>query len=113
MAVVQIEGKTAITHYLTVATHAASGAARVHCALETGRTHQIRVHLAHLRAPLLADTLYGAAPSLYIGRQALHAARLSFEHPKSKKPVHFIAPIAADMRAAAQALGMLDPNEPV
>lgn len=113
MAVLLQGGKAAVTHYLTVAHDAASGAARVHCALETGRTHQIRVHMAYLRAPLLADTLYGAAPSTVIARQALHAARLSFERPKSKQVMSFAAPLPPDLQTAAKVLHMLDPNEPL
>jgi 23S rRNA pseudouridine1911/1915/1917 synthase len=117
MAVLTTDGKggakEAVTHYMTVAIDPASGIARVHCALETGRTHQIRVHLAYLRAPLLADTLYGAAPSALITRQALHAARLSFAHPGSSKTLEFIAPLPADMQTAARAAHVLDPNEPL
>jgi 23S rRNA pseudouridine1911/1915/1917 synthase len=110
MAVVAA-GKQAITHYLTVARSTVSDAARVHCALETGRTHQIRVHLAQLRAPLLADTLYGAAPSPHITRQALHAARLRVQHPTTQASLEWTAPLPHDLQAAARALGLLDPNE--
>jgi len=70
------------------------------CTLHTGRTHQIRVHLASLAHPLVADTLYGGAIAAGIARQALHAFRLSFEHPITGEPLSFRAPIAEDLRAA-------------
>jgi 23S rRNA pseudouridine1911/1915/1917 synthase len=104
-------GRQAITHYLTVARSPQSDAARVHCALETGRTHQIRVHLAQLRAPLLADTLYGATQSSHIARQALHAARLSLQHPATQRWHEWVAPLPLDLQAAARALNLLDPYE--
>jgi 23S rRNA pseudouridine1911/1915/1917 synthase len=112
MAVVQ-GGKEAVTHYLTVARSNVGEPARVHCALETGRTHQIRVHMAQLRAPLLADTLYGAVQSLHITRQALHAARLSVQHPATQQWYEWVAPLPHDMQVAARALNLLDPHEPL
>ena len=54
----------------------------VRCTLHTGRTHQIRVHLSHRKHPLVADTLYGGEPALGMERQALHAERLTLEHPE-------------------------------
>ena len=70
---------------------------------KTGRTHQIRVHMAALGHPLLGDTLYGA-PSPLIGRQALHALRLSFVHPMTGEPLTLQAPLPEDMKRARAAL---------
>lgn len=72
------EGRPARTHYRAIA--AVNGHTLLAVRLETGRTHQIRVHLAHLRYPLLGDRVYGR-PSPLVGRQFLHAARLGFHHP--------------------------------
>ena len=67
----------------------------VKCNLATGRTHQIRVHMAHIGHPLLGDTLYGSASSL-ISRQALHAYKIKLIHPILKKNLEFTAKIPAD-----------------
>jgi 23S rRNA pseudouridine1911/1915/1917 synthase len=75
----------------------------VRCTLHTGRTHQIRVHMALLGHPLLADELYGGAPAAGLARQALHAFRLAFAHPVHARPLVFQAPLPADM---AQALAL-------
>jgi 23S rRNA pseudouridine1911/1915/1917 synthase len=65
--------------------------------LETGRTHQIRIHMKHLGYPLIGDYLYN--PDMrYISRQALHAARLSFRHPMTGEPMSFTAPLPQDMQ---------------
>jgi 23S rRNA pseudouridine1911/1915/1917 synthase len=88
------------------------GAALVECRLETGRTHQIRVHLAEHRHPVLADPIYGRPlrdPKLRvaaaaIGRQALHATLLGFPHPRTKKPLRFESPLPDDMVRALTAL---------
>ena len=77
----------------------------VHCVLHTGRTHQIRVHLAHRGHPLLADTLYGGVPALGLARQALHAARLGFAHPVTGEAVSLRAPLPADLAAAWAQIG--------
>ncbi len=76
----------------------------------TGRTHQIRVHLAHLGAPVLGDKLYGKGSSL-ISRQALHALRLSLPHPGDHEAITFTAQVPADMVAAWLALGGSWPSE--
>jgi 23S rRNA pseudouridine1911/1915/1917 synthase len=78
----------------------------VHCVLHSGRTHQIRVHLAYRGHPLVADELYGGAPALGLVRQALHAARLSFNHPLTGEPMQFVAPLPVDLAAAWAALGL-------
>lgn len=86
--------------------------------LETGRTHQIRVHLAHIRHPVLGDQVYGTGfkassrrldPEVQqalaaLGRQALHAAELGFEHPVSNEPLAFISPLPGDMTELISAL---------
>lgn len=74
----------------------------VHCKLHTGRTHQIRVHMASIAHPLLADALYGGAPAAGMQRQALHAYRLAFTHPVTGQALAWCAPLPADMQ---QALG--------
>ena len=86
-------GDTAITHYEIIKTYANYSV--VKCTLETGRTHQIRVHMAYIGHPLLGDTLY-SSPSTIINRQALHAYKIKFIHPITKQKLEFTAQIPAD-----------------
>ncbi len=76
------------------------GFSALRCTLHTGRTHQIRVHLASRGHPLVADALYGGASALGMTRQALHAARLALRHPAGGEPLEFEVPLPADMAAA-------------
>jgi 23S rRNA pseudouridine1911/1915/1917 synthase len=99
MAVVG-SGKAARTDVTRVAATAQFSA--VLCRLHSGRTHQIRVHLASRGHPLLADALYGGAPALGMTRQALHAARLGFAHPATGQALQFEAALPADLQAAWQ-----------
>ena len=78
----------------------------VHCTLHTGRTHQIRVHMAQLKHPLLGDALYGGSMGLGISRQALHAYRLAFEHPITRQPLSFVAELPADFSMVLNPLGL-------
>jgi 23S rRNA pseudouridine1911/1915/1917 synthase len=78
----------------------------VRCTLETGRTHQIRVHLAHIGHPLVADPLYGGAVSAGLERQALHAFRLAFTHPVTGRALAFQSPLPPDLEAAWAAWGL-------
>jgi len=78
----------------------------VKAVLETGRTHQIRVHMAHLGHPLVADELYGGAAAAGLSRQALHAFRLAFAHPATGQAMEFRAPLPQDLRAALAAWGL-------
>ena len=89
-------GKPAVTHWRVLERFTASDAAMVRCRLETGRTHQIRVHLADSGWPLLGDPLYGKR-RLDLGRQALHAERLDFTHPITGERLELRAPIAEDI----------------
>jgi 23S rRNA pseudouridine1911/1915/1917 synthase len=91
-------GKPARTDIERLAVHAAVTAVR--CTLHTGRTHQIRVHMAYLGHPLVADTLYGGRAALGLTRQALHAQQLAFEHPISGDMLRFEAPLPPDLAAA-------------
>lgn len=94
-------GKEAVTHFRTIARY--PSAAQVEVCLETGRTHQIRVHFAEAGFPLLADALYGNRSSLkvaVIARQALHALRLTFPHPRHGRRLTFEAPVPVDFRRA-------------
>ncbi len=79
-------------------------ASAVRCILHTGRTHQIRVHLASRGHPLVADAVYGGRPLFGLARQALHAAALRLRHPLSGDALQFEAPLPADLAAAWQAL---------
>ena len=88
------QGETAITHYRLVEER--NGLSLISLRLETGRTHQIRIHMKYLGYPLIGDYLYN--PDMeYIGRQALHSHRLSFTHPITGKPMEFTAPLPKDM----------------
>ena len=89
-------GETAITHYCRLKTHGKYTLAAFQ--LETGRTHQIRVHCSSMGAPLIGDTLYNPSPSAALmDRQALHAYRISFCHPVTGLQMKFSAPIPEDM----------------
>ena len=88
-------GEEAVTHYETLGQYGPHSLVRLN--LETGRTHQIRVHMQYLGYPLIGDYLYN--PDMrYISRQALHSHRLSFPHPMTGEPMEFTAPLPEDMK---------------
>lgn len=112
---IRSDGRDAVTHYRVIKRYRAHTHVRLQ--LETGRTHQIRVHLSHANYPLVGDGVYGkrlfipkgATPALSdmlrgFHRQALHAARLEFEHPITHKPVVCEAPLPADMQQLLKVL---------
>lgn len=90
-------GDSARTHYRTLCYNRDTDCSLVELRLETGRTHQIRVHMKHIGHPLPGDFLYNPDYRL-IGRQALHSWQLDFIHPIKKEPLHFEAPLPEDMR---------------
>ncbi|MCA8902805.1 MAG: RluA family pseudouridine synthase, partial [Hyphomonas sp.] len=124
-------GRRAVTHYKTLETFGIRekgtfhpAAALVECRLETGRTHQIRVHMAHIGTPLVGDPVYGRhkgvsalgsgpdhdaamAVARAFPRQALHAAVLGFVHPITKEALRFEAPLPEDMAGLVEALKRL------
>lgn len=115
MAVVAHGGKEAITHYRVLERYRAHTHIRVR--LETGRTHQIRVHMAHIRYPIVGDPVYGGRLRLPVQssevfaetlrtftRQALHAAQLGFDHPQTGEPVEWAVPLPADMQHLLEVL---------
>ncbi len=108
-------GKPAVSHYRVVERFRIHTHIKVH--LETGRTHQIRVHMAYIHSPLLGDPVYGGRLRIPPGsseslmatlrtfkRQALHAARLALQHPESGEPMEWHAPLPDDMTALIKAL---------
>ena len=112
---VREEGRDAVTHYRLRERFRAHTA--LECRLETGRTHQIRVHMAHLKYPIIGDPLYGGSLKLPKGasdeliaalrgfkRQALHAEVLEFQHPATGEPLRVAAPVPADMLGLLKAL---------
>jgi 23S rRNA pseudouridine1911/1915/1917 synthase len=107
-------GRESVTHYDTL--EAFPGTSLVEVRLETGRTHQIRVHFASLRHPCVGDLTYGADPSLAarleLTRQWLHARTLAFTHPATGVWVSFDSPYPADLAAALHRLGGEDPARP-
>ncbi|WDJ93000.1 23S rRNA pseudouridine(1911/1915/1917) synthase RluD [Xanthomonas campestris] len=112
---VRDDGRDAVTHYRLRERFRAHTA--LECRLETGRTHQIRVHMAHLKSPIVGDPLYGGALKLPKGatdtlvaelrgfkRQALHAETLEFLHPVSGEPIRASAPVPEDLQRLMSAL---------
>lgn len=91
------QGQSARTHYRVVS--AWEGHSLVELTLDTGRTHQIRVHMAHIGCPLTGDFLYGVEQPDKIARPALHSHQLSFTHPITGEPLAFIQPLPGDMAA--------------
>lgn len=107
MAVVDLEnnsGKTAKTDFTLLAN--ADEGCLVRCTLHTGRTHQIRVHMAYLKHPLVADVVYGGTCVAAMQRQALHAVRLAFNHPVTAQSLVFEAPPPADFKALSESWGL-------
>jgi 23S rRNA pseudouridine1911/1915/1917 synthase len=106
-------GKRAVTHWKRL--EVLRDAALVECRLETGRTHQVRVHMASLGHPLLGDPVYGRSgkshgkllKELEFHRQALHAAELGFTHPVTKRGLSFSSPMPPDMQELKLALGVV------
>ena len=107
MCVTARNGKSAVTHWEVVARY--RGYTHVRCRLETGRTHQIRVHMAHIGHPILGDTVYGRKkPELGQDSQCLHAGILCFTHPRDGRPVMVMADLPDYFK---EVLKKLTPNE--
>jgi 23S rRNA pseudouridine1911/1915/1917 synthase len=100
---VRDDGEPAVTRWRLEAR--LEGASLLRCVLETGRTHQIRVHLRHAGHPLLGDRAYGGPAVAGLRRQALHGARLAFRHPRTGDPVVAEAPLPEDLAAVLARLG--------
>jgi 23S rRNA pseudouridine1911/1915/1917 synthase len=109
---IQARGKRAVTHYSLIS--ALKDAALIQCRLETGRTHQIRVHMSSIGHPLLGDPVYGnvrpnhraVLKSLKFNRQALHAAELGFIHPVNRETMHFESEMPDDMQQLFSAFAL-------
>jgi 23S rRNA pseudouridine1911/1915/1917 synthase len=103
---VMADGRHSVTHYETLEAHRFASLLQIH--LETGRTHQIRVHMAALKHPCVGDLTYGADPTLArrvgLERQWLHAVRLGFEHPESGDYVEYESPYPDDLAHALEVI---------
>ncbi|MBU5315790.1 RluA family pseudouridine synthase [Clostridium bornimense] len=100
--IVDERGQRSITHFKVI--EELKDATYIELKLETGRTHQIRVHLAYNGCPIFSDNLYGKEEKEYIGRQSLHAYKLRFNHPKTGEKMEFVAPIPEDMLSLLEKL---------
>ncbi len=104
------DGRNAVTHWRVLERFGTETLLFVQ--LETGRTHQIRVHMAYIKHPILGDEVYGSpAPKLGLTGQALHGFRLTFCHPKTGEAMTFTAPLPEDFRTALKRLGGSVPEE--
>lgn len=112
MAIVP-HGKKAVTHYERITVFGGGVASHIQCILETGRTHQIRVHMASVGHSLIGDPVYGIIPrtapdfAKYFPRQALHAGFLGFTHPRTDERLAFEAPLPDDMQDLLDNLSVL------
>jgi 23S rRNA pseudouridine1911/1915/1917 synthase len=124
MAVLAVGGKPAVTHYRVAKRFGHH--TRIAVSLETGRTHQIRVHMAHRKYPLVGDPAYGGRPRIPKGasqelidalrsfpRQALHAEALGLEHPATGEAMHFECPLPQDLADLLEILAREDPADGV
>ena len=103
MTVIQRNSKEAVTHWEVVKRY--RGYTHIRCKLETGRTHQIRVHMAHIGHPILGDLVYGRKkPELGQDSQCLHAGALCFRHPRDGRPVMVFAPLPEYFQAVLDKL---------
>ena len=100
--IVREDGKQARTHYQVL--QSCNGRSLLSLDLDTGRTHQIRVHMAHIGHPLIGDFLYGTENRELISRPALHSARLSFLHPLTAEELSFSLPLPSDMKSLVSTL---------
>ena len=107
---VMADGRHSVTHYETLEAHRFASLLEVH--LETGRTHQIRVHMAALKHPCVGDLTYGADPALAkrvgLERQWLHAVRLGFEHPDTGEHVEYESTYPDDLARALEVVREAD-----
>ncbi len=104
MCVTQRNSREAVTHWEVVARY--RGYTHIRCHLETGRTHQIRVHMAYIGHPILGDTVYGhKKPELGQSSQCLHAGALAFRHPRDGRPVLVFAPLPDYFQEVLRRLG--------
>nr|WP_330401819.1 RNA pseudouridine synthase [Clostridioides difficile] len=94
--IIDERGQSSITHYKVI--ERLENATVLEVSLETGRTHQIRVHMAHIGHGIIGDELYGCVDEKLINRQALHAYKLEFEQPRTKEKLKFKADIPEDMK---------------
>ena len=103
MCVTERNSKPAVTHWEVVKRY--RGYTHIRCRLETGRTHQIRVHMAHIGHPILGDTVYGRKkPELGQASQVLHAGALCFKHPRDGRPILVFAPLPDYFREVIEKL---------
>ncbi len=106
----QAEGRRAVTHYRQL--DHAEGFSLIECRLETGRTHQIRVHMAYIRHPLLGDTVYGPRRTAYGAQsQMLHAGTLGFVHPVTGRYMEFYSRPPEEFRRVCERIGLRDPDD--
>ena len=103
MAVTPRASRPATTHWSVIARY--NGYTHIRCKLETGRTHQIRVHMAHIGHPVLGDEVYGRGTEKGLTGQCLHARRLRFIHPKTEQPVELECPLPDYFSAVLDKLG--------
>jgi 23S rRNA pseudouridine1911/1915/1917 synthase len=107
---IQVEGRPSRTHYRRTAYWSGTSLSMLKVSLETGRTHQIRVHLASIGHPVVGDRVYGrpGPPGIDPLRVWLHAAHLEFDHPVTGERISVDSPLAADLRASLELLGPAD-----